>query len=401
MLGIVYEIRAHHQASAAVLLTDHTLQGMDKPPVVDAVKVESATSDVPLALPGQCQAFITATVFARVSGYLRTWNFDIGDRVKAGEVLATIETPELDEQIKVAQAKLDSLLADVKLAQASVDFARISNQRFKAAAPEGAVSQQEADQKKSELDVSLARLESAKAQVALGEADVRRLQALAAFKKVLAPFDGVVTQRHTDIGDLVTAGSTTNTSPLFTVCRCDQIRVFVDVPQVARQAIRVGMTADITGREFPGRTFHGKVDRTAGAINPASGTLKVEVLAPNPDGDLLPGMFAQVTFHGQRVNPPIRIQASALMMLSTGPHVAVICPDNRVQFRSIKIARDLGDVIEVSEGLSGDETIAMNINNEVADGQKVTPVVLGGPAKPPVQSAQVSTKKGDSRWPAR
>jgi RND family efflux transporter MFP subunit len=374
-LAAIHLYRVHEREKAQTELGVGAEQVAGQPPTVHVVKVEAAGAGVSLTLPGQCSAFYEATIYGRVNGYLHKWNFDIGDRVKEGDVLATIDTPELDQEIKVAQAKLASLQADVTLAQATADFAKITNQRFEAGAPEGVVSQQDADQKKSELGVSLAKLESAKAQVQLGTADVHRLQALADFKSVLSPFAGVVTQRHTDIGDLVTAGSTSNTTALFTVTQSDTIRVFVDVPQVARPGIGVGMTADVAAREFSGREFHGKVDRTAQAINPAAGTLRVEVLAPNKEGTLLPGMFVEVTFRSERSHPPVVIPAGALLLLVDGPHVAVVGADNCVHMRPIKISRDLGDTIELSDGLSGGETIALNLSNQITDGQKVAPVL--------------------------
>lgn len=374
-LVAIHLYRVHERAKAQSELDVRAQQAAGQPPPVHVVKVEAAGAGVSLTLPGECRAFYEATIFGRVNGYLHAWNFDIGDRVKEGDVLATIDTPELDQEIKIAQAKLASLQADVTLAQATADFAKVTNQRFEAGAPEGVVSQQDADQKKSELGVSLAKLDSAKAQVQLGTADIHRLQALADFKSVVSPFAGVLTQRHTDIGDLVTAGSTSNTTPLFTVTQSDTIRVFVDVPQVARPGINVGMTADIAAREFPGRTFQGKVDRTSLAINPAAGTLRVEVLAPNKDGTLLPGMFVEVTFRSERLHPPVVIPAGALLLLVDGPHVAVVGADNCVHVRPIKIGRDMGDTIEVSDGLSGGETVALNLSNQIADGQRVAPVL--------------------------
>ncbi len=394
-LTAIHLFRAHEREKVQAELSGRVREATEKPPTVHVVKVEAAGAGVSLTLPGQCGAFYEATIFGRVNGYLHMWNFDIGDRVKEGDVLATIDTPELDQEIKVAQAKLASLEADVKLAQATADFAKVTNQRFEAGAPEGVVSQQDADEKKSELDVSLAKLESAKAQVALGTADVRRLEALADFKRVLSPFSGVVTRRHTDIGDLVTAGSTSNTTPLFTVTQSDTIRIFVDVPQVARPDIRVGMSADVAAREFPDHTFQGHVDRTSLAINPAAGTLKVEVLAPNKDGALLPGMFVEVTFRSARPHPPVTIPAGALLLRVGGPHVAVVGTDHCVHLRPIKIARDLGDTIEVSEGLSGDETIVLNLSNQIIDGQKVAPVLTTQPAAPAAAEEQKSPGAGE------
>jgi RND family efflux transporter MFP subunit len=368
---------------------------MEQPPTVNVTHVEPGDAVSPLTLPGDCRAFYTAKLYGRVNGYVQQWYHDIGDHVKQGELLATIDTPELDEEIKVAQAKLLSLEANVKLAEANLDFAQVSAERFQKAAPQGVVSQEEADQAKSQLGVSLAQVESAKAQVDLGKADLRRLQALAAFKRVVAPFDGIVTERFVDIGDLVTAGSTATTPQLFTVCDSSQVRVFVDVPQVARPSIQIGMPADVTAREYPGRTFHGVVDRTAESINPASGTLRVEDLTPNPDGALVPGMFTQVTFLCKHEHPPVRIPAGALLLLADGPHVAVLGNDDCVDFRPIKIGRDLGDVVEVSEGLTGDETVVLNISHDITEGQKVTPVTVKMTAKAPAATGPATSAGGD------
>ncbi len=394
-LVIAHHYRSLRAAAAQADLTESTHRALEQPPEVYVAQVAGGDADTPLTLPGECRAFYEATLFARINGYIQKWHFDIGDHVKAGDVLALIDTPDLDQQLLVVKAKLESLKAQAKLAQAASDFAQLTSGRFEAAAPEGVVSLQEADEKKSERDVGLAKLESAKAEVALGEADVRQLVALTGFKQVVAPFNGIVTKRFIDIGDLVTAGSTATTTPLFTLCDSEQMRVFVDVPQVARPSIHVGMAAEVTAREFPGRVFRGLVDRTAEAIDPASSTLRVEVLTPNPDGALLPGMYAQVTFHCRDVHPPVRIQASALMLLPDGPHVAVVDEENRVRFHAIKIARDLGDVIEVADGLSSGENVALNLSNEIADGQKVAPVVANAPAPAPASSAHAISEGGD------
>jgi len=394
-LTAAHLLRSRQAGAAHAALMERARQAMEQPPTVNVTHVEPGDPVTPLTLPGDCSAFYTAKLYGRVNGYVQMWYFDIGDHVKAGDMLATIDTPELDQEIQVAQAKLLSLEAGVKLAKANLDFAQVSSARFQAAAPQGVVSQQEADQAKSQLGVSLAQVESAEAQVELGKADLRRLQALAAFKRVVAPFDGIVTQRLVDIGDLVTAGSTASTPSLFTVCDSSKVRVFVDVPQVARPSIVVGMSADVTVREFPGRTFHGVVDRTAESINPASGTLRVEDMTPNPDGALVPGMFTQVTFHCRQAHPPVRIQAGALLLLADGPHVAVLGSDDCVHFHPIKIGRDLGDIIEVSEGLSGDETVVLNISHDITEGQKVTPVVVKMPAQPAAAKGQALSAGGD------
>jgi RND family efflux transporter MFP subunit len=387
-LIIAQRVRQHQKNKTQAALAEGVQQELEQPPVVHVAKVEAGNPDSPLTLPGECRAFYEAKLFARVNGYVRIWNFDIGDHVKQGDVLASIDTPDLNEELRVAQARLVSLKADVKLAEAAADFARITHGRFAAAAPEGIVSRQEADEKKSELDVSMAKVEAAKAQVALGEAEVRRLDDLVGFKQVLSPFDGVVTRRLVDIGDLVTAGSTASDTTLFTVSTTATARVFVEVPQVARSSIRVGLQAEVTAPEFPGRVFHGQVDRTAEAIDPASGTLRVEVLAPNPDGALVPGMYAQVTFHCRNLHPPVQIPAAALLLRVDGPHVAIVGADECVHFRAIKVGRDMGDIIEVSDGLSSGENVALNINNQIVEGQKVTSVVAGLSGKVTADSDQ-------------
>ncbi|MGO8702744.1 MAG: efflux RND transporter periplasmic adaptor subunit [Candidatus Brocadiia bacterium] len=394
-LVIAHHYRALKSEAAQAELKDSLHQALERPPEVYVARVAGGDPDSPLTLPGVCRAFYEAKLFARVNGYVRKWYFDIGDHVKAGDILASIDTPDLDEQLRVAQAKLASLTADVKLAQAAADFARITYERFETAAPEGVVSRQEADEKKSERDVGMAKLESAKAQVALGEAEVRQLQDMVAFKQVVAPFDGVVTGRSVDIGELVTAGSTASTPSMFTVCTTDTARVFAEVPQVAASNIHVGMPAELTVPQFPGRVFHGQVDRTAEAIDAASGTLRVEVLAPNPDAALLPGMYAQVTFHCRDLHPPVRIPAGALLLLVDGPHVAIVGADGCVRFQPIKIARDLGDTIEVADGLSSGESVVLNISTEITDGQKVSPVVADAPNPSALNSAHAVSEGGE------
>ncbi|MDB5289692.1 MAG: Efflux transporter periplasmic adaptor subunit [Phycisphaerales bacterium] len=373
VLVSVFVLGQHSRGKAASELADAVHHSAEQPISVDVVRVERAGAETALTLPGEATSFYETVLYARTSGYLRKWLVDIGDTVKEGQVLATIETPELDEQLNEAKAKAVALRAEAHVAETSSEFARISSARLQAAATddEGAVSKQERDQKKSELDASLAKLEAAKAQVSLGDAEVKRLETLESFKNVAAPFDGIITARSTDLGALVTAGSTTNTTPLFTLSKTDQIRVFVDVPQKAVPDVHVGMSASISVRELPGRVFTGQVTRTTGAINSASRKLKVEVLVPNPDLALLPGMYLQVSFQTSRKNPPLRIPASALAFGPHGPQVAVVGADGRVSFHDITIGRDLGDSVEIGSGLSGGEAVALNIGNQVVEGERV------------------------------
>jgi membrane fusion protein, multidrug efflux system len=359
--------RAHEKeslASAAALAAA-------TPPVVDVVPVTRAPPTRILALPGEARAFHETSIFARTNGYLRKWYVDIGDRVTEGQLLATIETPELDDQLKEANAKVVELEGEVKLAQDSADFAKISFERFDTGAPDGVVSQQERDEKRSNLDTSLSRVDVCKSNVALGKAEVARLETLEQFKRVTAPFAGTITDRAVDFGYLVTAGSSSNTTLLFRISQYDQLRVFVDVPQWGSSEIRVGMHVVTYAPEHPERRCDGVVDRTAGAIDPAARTLKVEALVANPDLTLLPGTYLQVEFQTTRDSSPLRIPSAALMMRPSGPEVAVVGADGIVRFHKVSIEQDLGEYVEVRAGLSEGDTVALNISRDVSDGGRV------------------------------
>jgi RND family efflux transporter MFP subunit len=379
-LGILYKAGQRPRIETRLSLGSMAAQVDKVPPTVNVVRPILAATRAELKLPGETQAFFQTTLFAQVNGYLKTWRVDIGDRVKEGQLLALIETPELDEQLNEAKAKVEALKADVLLAETQLEFARITADRWNAAAPEGAVSQYERDEKNAEHHIAQARLQAAKAQLQLGQASVRRLESELSFKRVLAPFSGVITQRHIDVGSLITAGSSATTTSLFAIAHSDTIRVFVKVPQTAVPDITLGMPGRITSREFPGRAFLGKVDRTASAIDPVSRTLKVELLVPNPDLALLTGMYVTVCFEMIRNQPPFLIEAGALNLRPEGPQVAVVDPHDRIRFRTIRIARDLGASIEVAEGLHGDEWLAINLSSAITEGERVRPARLAPPA---------------------
>lgn len=369
------------------------------PPAVNVVRPVMAAGRSELELPGQTQAWYETTIFARVNGYLESWLVDIGDSVKKDQLLATIRTPELDQQLAEAKAKLGALQADVQLAEAQLNFAKITAERWRAAAPNGAVSQEEKDEKDAEYKTAQAKYAATQAQLELGKATVGKLEAELAFKRVVAPFDGVITRREVDKGSLITAGSTSNNTPLFAIGQADRIRAFVKVPQTAVPDVQVGMAAQVTTQEFPGRVFAGKVSRTARAVDPVSRTLKVEVDVPNKDLVLLPGMYVQVGFQISRTQPPLVIEAGALQMRPEGPMVAVVGPHNHVHFRKITIHHDLGDSIEVAEGLRPEDWVALNISDEISDGEQVRPVRLESspetaPAPAPNRTLVQSAKAG-------
>jgi RND family efflux transporter MFP subunit len=370
LLAIFLWVR-HSRATASAELQTDTTREIDRANPVDVVRVQRASAQGVLNLPGDAKPFYETTIFGRTNGYVSKWLVDIGDHVTENQILATIQTPELDDQLHESKANLAQTKAQANVAATNSQFAKVSYDRWEAAAPEGAVSQQERDEKKAELDSALAKLEAAKAAVNLGEAQVQRLETLEKFKQVVAPFDGVITQRFLDIGSLVTAGSTTNTTPLYTISQSTRMRVFVDVPQPVIQDIQVGMHATVVARELPGQIFTGVVDRTAAAIDPKSRTLKVEVLVPNPKLTLLPGMYVQTTFETSRKNAPLRIPAAALTFGPDGPQVAVVGEDHRLTFRPVTIGRDMGEVVEISSGLSENEMVALNVGSQVATGDQV------------------------------
>jgi RND family efflux transporter MFP subunit len=371
-LLIAFLIVHHHRSAASEQLTADAQDSADAATPVDVIPVEYAPTARTISLPGEAAAWYASTIYARVSGYVNGWSANIGDRVSAGQVLAKIDTPELDDQLAAARAKVAADQSEVAVAESDANFAKVTNQRWKDS-PKGVVSDQERDEKQAAFDSATARLAAARAQVQLDQADVNRLEALSAFKNVVAPFDGVITRRQIDIGDLVTAGSTASTTPLYDIAQFDKVRVFVDVPQVSSSQIKQGMAATATSREFAGRAFVGTVARTSHSIDAAAKTLKVEVDIANPTLALLPGTYLEVNFKFDDANPPLRVPASALNFRSNGPEVAVVDSHNVVRFHTVTIARDMGEFVEIGSGLSQGDLVALNISNQIADGDRVIP----------------------------
>jgi RND family efflux transporter MFP subunit len=369
---IVHHIKSRDEA----FLATATAARAEQPPPVNVVKVQFAPPRQVLTLPGETRGWYSSIIYARVSGYLAKWLVDIGDRVKTGQVLATIDTPELDAELEAAKAQLNASEAEVKVKEADAEFAKTTYERWQGS-PRGVVSEQEREDKKARFDASVAALNASQARVKLDEAKVDRLTSLTEFKQVTAPFDGVITERHVDIGDLVTAGSTTNTSPLFGIAQTEQIRVFVNVPQSASVQLGVGSAAEVTASEYPTRTFEGKVTRTSESIDPRARTLRVEVDLSNSDLALIPGMYVKVAF-SLKPTTFVQVPASALLFRASGPQVAVVTDDDTVKFRDVTIARDNGHLVEIASGLSEGDRVALNINNQITNGEKVTVTESGG-----------------------
>ena len=279
-------------------------------------------------LPGTVQAWYEAPIYARVPGYLKNWNFDYGAHVKKGDVLAEIETPDLDAQLMAAQAKLNSARAVVKVREAEEQFAQSTYQRWRNS-PKGVVSVQEQESKEADYNSAKARLSSATAEVAADQGDVDRLQAMESFKNITAPFDGVVTARETDVGALINAGSGTgggSRPELFKVADIHMMRVYVQVPQQLSAGIKDGLKAELQLPQYPNKTFKATVATTSDSINTNARTLLVELHADDPDGELQPGAYAQVDFELPTDPNIVRVPTSALVFRERGMEVAMIGP---------------------------------------------------------------------------
>ena len=339
-------------------------------PAVDVVVVDNTAAAGTLTLPGETAAWYESTIYARVSGYVAKWYVDIGDHVKAGQLLASIDTPELDAELAAAKAKLQVAQAQVKVKQADAAFATSTYARWRDS-PKGVVSEQEREDKKAGDATAAAQLEAARAQVNLDQADVDRLSAFEQFKHVTAPYAGTIIERRVDIGNLVTAGSSPSTTSLYRMAQDDPIRVFVDVPQsAAADLMKVGVPAQISTNDSSSQIIAGTITRTSDAIDPQARTFRVEVDIPNSDRRLVPGLYVQVGFQ-LRNSGMSQVPAAALVFSASGPKVAVVNSDGTVRFRAVTIGRDDGDKVELSSGVSNGDKLVLNISNQIGDGQKV------------------------------
>lgn len=340
------------------------------PPPVDVVTVQSAAATDLLTLPGETAAWYDSTIYARVNGYVGSWSVDFGDRVREGQVMAVIQTPELDAELAAAKARLKAAEADLQVRQAEADFARTTYERWRDS-PKGVVSEQEREDKKAGFASANARFAAGQAQVNLVQSEVDRLAALQSFKQVTAPYAGRVTERRIDIGNLVTAGSNAGTTPLYHMVKDDPMRVFVDVPQsAAAELMKPGIEASVTLDNIPGKVFKGPLARAANAVDPKSRTMRVEVDLPNPTGELVSGQYVQVGFRVPNQGTA-SVPSSALVFQSSGPHVAIVHSDNRVEYRAVTIARDDGDHVMLGSGVSPGEKVILNVASTIAQGEEV------------------------------
>jgi RND family efflux transporter MFP subunit len=368
LLAFVAEFLVRWHARHALESDTHT--AASQMPTVDIITVKDQANNGHLSLPGETAAWYQSTLYARVDGYVGKWFADIGDHVKAGQVLATIDTPELDAQLVASKAKLQASQAQVRVSEAKAAFAGSTYQRWRDS-PKGVVSEQEREDKKADDAAAAAQLQAARAQVALDQADVDRLTAFEQFKRVTAPYAGVITQRRIDIGNLVTAGSGGSTTSLYQMAQDDPIRVFVDIPQSASaDLMKTGVEARIQVSDSSAPPIDGTITRTSDAVNPDSRTFRAELDIPNADSRLVPGLYVQVAFQLNDAGMH-EVPAASLVFTPSGPKVAVVGPDDKVQFRPVTIARDDGDHVELASGVADGDRLALNISNQISDGEPV------------------------------
>jgi len=358
------------------LVDAHTLKkGADAaysaPPPVDVITAQPASIGQDLVLPGQTAAWYETTIYARVNGYVAKWMVDIGDHVKKGQVLALIETPELDAELSASRAQLRTSEAQVAARQAEAEFSKTTNERWRDS-PKGVVSEQERESKKADYESANARLYSADAQVALDKSKVDQYTALAQFKQVVAPFDGTITERKIDIGNLVTAGSGSTTTPLYRMAQTDPLRIFVDVPQnSAIELMKPGVPAEIRSTGPSGGVFMGAITRSAESLDAQARTMRVEVDMPNANHALLPGTYVNVAF---KLQPRglVEVPAAALIFRPKATQVARVDAHSKIEFQDVTIARDNGSLVELGSGVKPGDRLVLNISSQIAAGQSVT-----------------------------
>ena len=409
-LGIVPRLQQH----ALLSVRQHEVEeGRVSVTLVRPARAPAATAFV---LPGNIQAIEETALSARVNGYLHERFVDIGTRVRAGQMLAVIETPELEQELAQARAALAQAEVGVTQAQAKRDQAHATHQQTRASleqaratlalaqvakdrwnalvALQGAVSRQEADEKRTAAEVGQANVtaaqatvEATRASVSVAEADVaaartnvaaqqanvQRLTALQSFQQLAAPFDGIITARAVDRGALIPAGSGSASAPLFRIARAERLRIYVRVPQTWVRALTPGGQARVLVPEFPERTFLGHVVSTAGALDQASRTLLTEVQIPNDDGSLLPGMFANVHLAITRAEPPLWLPATALILGAGGMQVALVRDDQTVHLQTVEVGHDLGRQVEIVAGLTGTESVILHGGDGLREGLRVRP----------------------------
>jgi membrane fusion protein, multidrug efflux system len=348
-------------------------------PTVAVTQPDAKITNPTIELPGRLEAYYRAPIFARVQGYLKSWSADIGARVKAGQVIAEIEAPDLDQQLMQAKADLASAEASAKLSAATLA-------RRKTLIASNFVSMQEIDERTADLS-------NKDGTVKADQANVERLEALSAYKKITAPFDGIVTARDTDVGALINAGGGSGPA-MFVISDISKLRVYVNVPQNYVPQIKIGAKAQLTAPEYANRTFQATVEASAQSVDVASGTTRMQLGLDNNTGELMPGGYANVRLGLQRDGVPLSIPASALIFNQNGLRVATVGPDDKIQFKTVTIARDLGRTIELASGLTPEDRVVVTPPDGIADGDQVRVAGTTAKAAKPEKVSEKQDVKG-------
>jgi RND family efflux transporter MFP subunit len=370
LAGVVINGVWDRNSSAARLKEATEMQAV---PAVAVVSPSSKSNASHLDLPGRLEANYRAPIYARVSGFLKVWYTDIGAPVKAGQLLAEIEAPDLDQQLFQAKASLAS-------AEAAEALASVTAQRWQTMGSTNAVSRQTVDEKTGDFSVKQAQTKAAKA-------NVERLSVLADFKRVVAPFDGIVTARNTDVGALINADSS-NGTPLFVVSDIHKLRLMVNVPQSYVPAVKINTKVDITVPEYPSKTYSGLVEASARAVDAASGSTRMQVVVDNSSGELMPGAFANTRVELPDNMKSLSIPASTLIFDQKGLHVATVDANNKVVLKPVTISRDLGQIVEIGSGVSAGDRIIDSPPDGLSDGDPVRVIEPKQPANEPKQAAK-------------
>jgi len=351
-------------------------------PTVNVTHPKQGAPQTEIVLPGNMQAFTESPIYARTNGYLKKWYVDIGGRVKTGQLLAEIETPEVDQQLQQARSQLNTAKANYNLAQ-------ITSNRYQELKNTDSVAQQD-------VDNALGSERANAATVSAAEYQVKYLEQLESFRKIYAPFDGIITVRNTDVGHLINSGAGSATAELFHIAAIHTLRVYINVPQQFSPAAKSGLPATLTLQEFPGRKFKGTLVRTANAIDLATRTLLVEVYVENPTGELLPGAFAEVHLAVPSGAPTFILPVSALIFRAQGLQVGVVRDGKRAELANIILGRDFGSEVEVVSGLQADDQIIINPPDSLISGEEVR---VGQPQNQNQGSGQTPVQNQPSQKP--
>ena len=388
--AIAFELSQRKTQEQALAATAADAGGSAGVPSVDVARVHTAASEATVELPGQTVALLETPIYARVDGYIRQRIVEIGDRVKKGQLMMELDTPDLDQQIQSArasfaqsQAALAQLQANLQASQSNLKLATVTATRYRTLADQGVLSKQDNDTAQAAMEAGQANVHAAEesiraqqATISSNEANLNRLLEQKKYARIEAPYDGVVTFRNpkaSDIGTLISSGSANSNAQILSVSQIQTLRIFVDVPQSYAPEIRIDQPADLVIEEFPGRVFHARVKSTTASVDPQTRTMLTVLMVDNSGNELLPGMYSKVRFRLPHTVNVLRLPAEALMFRTEGPHAAVVGPDHKVQLHKLTLGRDYGPEVEVTSGLAAGDVVILNPTDAIHEGALVDP----------------------------